>query len=36
LKTASAAEATERITGLQPGDPLYGDVLAILERRVGS
>jgi len=36
LKTSTAAEATERITGLQPGDPLYGDVLAILERRVGS
>jgi mannitol-1-phosphate 5-dehydrogenase len=36
LKTSTAAEATERITGLQLGDPLYGDVLAILERRVGS
>jgi mannitol-1-phosphate 5-dehydrogenase len=36
LKTLTAAEATERITGLQPADPLYGDVLAILERRVGS
>ena len=36
LKTSTAAEATEQITGLQPGDPLYGDVLAILERRVGS
>jgi len=36
LKTSTAAEATERITGLQPGDPLYGDVLAILQRRVGS
>jgi len=36
LKTSTAAEATEQITGLQPGDPLYGDVLAILERRVGN
>ena len=33
LRTLSAAEATERITGLQPADPLYADVLAVLERR---
>jgi mannitol-1-phosphate 5-dehydrogenase len=34
LKTLSAAEATEKITGLEPADALYPDVLAILERRV--
>ena len=33
LKTLPAAEATERITGLRPADPLYADVLAVLERR---
>ena len=33
LSTLSAADATERITGLRPGDPLYADVLAVLERR---
>jgi len=31
LNTVSATEATERITGLTPADPLYGDVLAVLE-----
>jgi len=36
LRTLSAAEATERITGLRPGDPLYPDVLTVLERRVGA
>jgi len=36
LRTLSAAEATERITGLKPADPLYADVLAVLERRVGG
>ncbi len=35
LRTLTAAEATERITGLQPADPLYADVLAVLARRVG-
>jgi mannitol-1-phosphate 5-dehydrogenase len=35
LRTLSAAEATERICGLTPADPLYADVLAVLERRVG-
>jgi mannitol-1-phosphate 5-dehydrogenase len=35
LKTLSAAEATATITGLQPGEPLYADVLAVLDRRVG-
>jgi mannitol-1-phosphate 5-dehydrogenase len=36
LRTLSAAEAAERITGLTPADPLYADVLAVLERRVGA
>jgi mannitol-1-phosphate 5-dehydrogenase len=36
LRTLTAAEATERICGLQPGDPLYADVLAVLARRVGA
>ncbi|HJU03315.1 MAG TPA: mannitol-1-phosphate 5-dehydrogenase [Actinomycetes bacterium] len=36
LRTLPAAEATERITGLTPADPLYADVLAVLERRVGG
>ena len=36
LKTLPAAEATERITGLTPADPLYADVLAVVSRRVGA
>jgi mannitol-1-phosphate 5-dehydrogenase len=36
LRTLTAAEATERICGLKPADPLYADVLAVLERRVGG
>jgi mannitol-1-phosphate 5-dehydrogenase len=36
LRSLPAAEATERITGLRPGEPLYADVLAVLERRVGG
>jgi mannitol-1-phosphate 5-dehydrogenase len=36
LRTLTAAEATEQITGLEPADPLYPDVLAVLERRVGG
>lgn len=36
LRTLTAAEATERITGLKPADPLYADVLAVLARRVGG
>ena len=36
LRTVPAAEATERICGLTPADPLYADVLAVLERRVGA
>jgi mannitol-1-phosphate 5-dehydrogenase len=36
LATLSPAEATTRITGLNPGEPLYDDVLAIVERKVGA
>jgi mannitol-1-phosphate 5-dehydrogenase len=36
LRTLTAAEATERICGLQPAEPLYADVLAVLERRIGA
>jgi mannitol-1-phosphate 5-dehydrogenase len=36
LRTLTAAEATERITGLKPADPLYADALAVLARRVGG
>jgi mannitol-1-phosphate 5-dehydrogenase len=36
LRTLSAADATERICGLTPADPLYADVLAVLEHRVGA
>jgi mannitol-1-phosphate 5-dehydrogenase len=36
LRTLPAAEATERITGLTPADPLYADVLAVVARRVGA
>ena len=36
LKTLPAPAATERITGLQPADPLYADVLAVMERRAGG
>jgi mannitol-1-phosphate 5-dehydrogenase len=36
LRTLTAAEATERICGLQPAEPLYSDVLAVLERRIGA
>jgi mannitol-1-phosphate 5-dehydrogenase len=35
LRTLTAAEAVERICGLEPAHPLYADVLAVLERRVG-
>jgi hypothetical protein len=31
LKTLSATEATERITGLTSADPLYSDVLAVVD-----
>jgi mannitol-1-phosphate 5-dehydrogenase len=36
LTTLPAAEATERITGLTPADPLYADVQAVVARRVGA
>jgi mannitol-1-phosphate 5-dehydrogenase len=36
LKTLSAEAATERICGLNPADPLYDDVRAVLARRVGG
>ncbi len=36
LATLSPAEATTRITGLNPGEPLYDDVLGIVERKVGA
>jgi mannitol-1-phosphate 5-dehydrogenase len=36
LATLTAAEATERICGLKPADPLYEDVLAVMARRVGG
>ena len=36
LATLSPAEATTRITGLKPGEPLYDDVLDIVERKVGA
>jgi mannitol-1-phosphate 5-dehydrogenase len=36
LRTLPPAEATERITGLTPADPLYADVLAVVARRVGA
>jgi mannitol-1-phosphate 5-dehydrogenase len=36
LRTLTAEEATGRITGLRPTDPLYADVLAVLARRVGG
>ena len=36
LATLTAAEATERICGLKPADPLYADVREVLARRVGG
>jgi mannitol-1-phosphate 5-dehydrogenase len=36
LRTLPPAEATQRITGLTPADPLYADVLAVFERRGGD
>jgi mannitol-1-phosphate 5-dehydrogenase len=36
LRTLPPAEATERITGLTPADPLYADVLAVVARRAGA
>jgi mannitol-1-phosphate 5-dehydrogenase len=36
LRTLTAEEATERICGLKPSEPLYDDVVAVLARRVGG
>ena len=36
LRTLTAAEATERITGLKPADPLYADVLEVMARKVSA
>jgi mannitol-1-phosphate 5-dehydrogenase len=36
LRTLSAEEATERICGLTPADPLYADVVEVMARRVGG
>jgi mannitol-1-phosphate 5-dehydrogenase len=36
LRTLTAEQATERICGLKPADPLYADVLAVMGRRVGA
>jgi mannitol-1-phosphate 5-dehydrogenase len=36
LRTLTAEEATERITGLTPADPLYADVVTVMARRVGG
>ena len=36
LATLPPAEATTRITGLKPGEPLYDEVLSIVERTVGA
>jgi mannitol-1-phosphate 5-dehydrogenase len=36
LATLTAAEATERICGLTPADPLYPDVLAVMAGRAGG
>jgi mannitol-1-phosphate 5-dehydrogenase len=36
LGTLSATEATGRICGLRPADPLYDDVLAVMAGRVGG
>jgi mannitol-1-phosphate 5-dehydrogenase len=36
LRTLTAEEAAERVCGLEPADPLYADVVAVLARRVGG
>ena len=36
LRTLTAAEATERICGLTPADPLYDDVVAVMAPKVGG
>ena len=36
LRTLTAEDAAERITGLTPSDPLYADVVAVMARRAGG
>jgi mannitol-1-phosphate 5-dehydrogenase len=36
LRTLTAAEATERICGLTPADPLYDDVVAVMAPKAGG
>ena len=36
LRTLTATEATERICGLTPADPLYGEVVTVMARKVGG
>jgi mannitol-1-phosphate 5-dehydrogenase len=36
LRTLTAEEATGRICGLEPAHPLYGDVVAVMARKVGG
>jgi mannitol-1-phosphate 5-dehydrogenase len=36
LQALTAEEAAERICGLKPSDPLYGDVVAVMAARVGA
>jgi mannitol-1-phosphate 5-dehydrogenase len=36
LGALTAEEATERICGLEPAHPLYGDVVAVMTRKVGG
>ena len=36
LPTLTAEEATGRICGLTPADPLYGEVVAVMARKVGG
>ncbi|HET7516215.1 MAG TPA: mannitol-1-phosphate 5-dehydrogenase [Actinomycetes bacterium] len=36
LRTLTAEEAAERVTGLTPPDPLYADVVAVMARRAGG
>jgi mannitol-1-phosphate 5-dehydrogenase len=36
LRTLTAEEATGRICGLTPADPLYGEVVAVMARKVGG
>ncbi len=36
LRTLTAEEATERICGLEPAHPLYGEVVAVMAGKVGG